>query len=100
MSMRTYTDNEWDTLPHTTLTGNTDWDPSILDNIIDDKDEWFDALSDIPSNLLEPLFDLQGNYRRRHAVHYVNIDSPELEHYLLPNAPYSYTICDGTTTSR
>ena len=59
--MRTYTGDEWDTFPHTTLTGNTDWGPSILDDMIDDKDEWFDALSDLPENVPEPLFDLQGN---------------------------------------
>lgn len=77
MSMRPYTEDERDTLPHIIITGDTDWDPSILDNMIDDDDEWFDTLTNFPDNVPEPLFDLQGNYRRQHAVHYVNVDSPE-----------------------
>lgn len=99
MSMQPYTDNDWDTLPHVILTGDTDWDPSIFDNIIDNDDEWFDALSDLPDNVPEPLFDLQGNYRRRHTVHYVNIDSPELQDGLLPSNPSLYTIHEIDTES-
>ena len=39
MSMRPYTDDEWDDLPHLVLTSDIDWDPSILDNTIDDNEE-------------------------------------------------------------
>ena len=34
--MHPYMDDEWDTLPHVILTSDDDWDPSILDNDIDD----------------------------------------------------------------
>ena len=37
MTMRPYTDNEWDNLPHLVLTSDTDRDPSVLDNTIDDE---------------------------------------------------------------
>ena len=31
LDIRPYTDSEWDTFPHVTMTSDVDWDPSILD---------------------------------------------------------------------
>lgn len=31
MSIRPYTDSEWETLPHVILTTDVEWDPAILD---------------------------------------------------------------------
>ena len=62
MSMRPYIDNEWDDLSHIVLTSDTDWNPSILDNTIDDNEEWLDALSNFPNDTPDSLFDLQENY--------------------------------------
>ena len=41
LSIRPYTDHEWDNLPHITLTADVDWDPSIFDNDLDDNEKWF-----------------------------------------------------------
>ena len=48
MSLRPYSDKEWDTLPHVTLTSEVEWDPSVLDLDIDDDKEWYDTISDDP----------------------------------------------------
>ena len=38
VKMRPYTDAEWDVLPHVILTGDIDWNPSVLDhNLADDE---------------------------------------------------------------
>ena len=50
VTMRPYTDTEWDSLPHVVMTSNMDWDPSIFDNNLDDDDEWFDAVSDLQND--------------------------------------------------
>jgi hypothetical protein len=42
-----YTDAEWDSLPHVVWTGDSDWDPTILDHRLDDDEHWFDAISDL-----------------------------------------------------
>ena len=97
-SMRLYIDNEWDDLPHIILTSDTDWNPSILDNTIDDNEEWFDALSDFPNDTPDSLFDLQGNYRHQHVVHYININSIELENGVLPNNPDCIEVYEGDIT--
>jgi hypothetical protein len=68
LRMVPYSDHEWDSLPHAILTGDQDWDPSVLDYVMDDNEHWFDALD-------EPLilpgdrdFDEYGQYRHRHIA--------------------------------
>ena len=36
-SIRPYTDDEWESLPHVVWTSDDEWDPSVLDNILSDK---------------------------------------------------------------
>lgn len=48
MTMRPYTNQEWDELPHVILTADTDWDPSILDCEQEENEEWFNAMEDLP----------------------------------------------------
>jgi len=43
-----FMDAEWDLLPHVILTGNADWDPSVLDVDLDEEEAWFDAIIDLP----------------------------------------------------
>jgi hypothetical protein len=38
MTMRPYTDREWDLLPHIILTSPDEWIPSVLDHDLDDVD--------------------------------------------------------------
>jgi len=72
LDMRPFTDEEWDELPHITITHEADWDPEVLNNELSDDQDWFDSLPDTP--LLFPLFDEQGMLRPRvlaqqHDVH-------------------------------
>ena len=67
-SMRPYTNKEWKTLPHVHWTQDKDWDPSVLDHSLGDRDEeWFDAMANIRELSNKHLFDEFGNYRRRTA---------------------------------
>jgi hypothetical protein len=79
VTMRPYTDHEWDSLPHVIWTGDTDWDPSVLDHTLDDDANWFDTISDLEAEPLTNLFDERGNYRKRVIVQNVNI--ADLEQY-------------------
>ncbi len=99
MTMRPYTDDEWDNLPHLILTGDNDWDPTILDHNIDDDETWFDAISDLPNDNVSPLFDHYGNYRHRHAVHFHNIHDSDLNNGILPNEAHLYKTFATDVTS-
>jgi hypothetical protein len=57
LDIRPYTDVEYESLPHVILTSNADWDPIVLDFDVDDKDNWYDAISNNVnhSELLMPL---------------------------------------------
>ena len=69
MTLRPYTDVEWDTLPHVILTGDNGWDPNILDKTIDDDNTWFDLLPDYPYESVLSLLELHVNYKQRYAIH-------------------------------
>jgi hypothetical protein len=62
VKMRPYTDQEWELLPHVVLTGDGDWNPSVLDHDLIDDEQWFDAVSDFPDALDGSPFDAEGNY--------------------------------------
>ena len=47
MNIRSYSDNEWNKLLHVILTLYDEWDPIILDYIIDDNDDWYNIISDV-----------------------------------------------------
>jgi hypothetical protein len=57
VKMRPYTDQEWEMLPHVVLTGDGDWNPSVLDHDLIDDELWFDAVSDFPDALDGSPFD-------------------------------------------
>ena len=89
--MRLYTDQEWEELPHVILTGDNEWDPSVLDyEIDDDDDKWFDAISDIKDTSIHRLFDERGNYKKRTIVNRTVVtdshlqEAAELAHHLVP----------------
>src|SRR5687767_4043023 len=63
VSIRPYTNKEWDKLSHVILTADVDWDPSILDHELEDGEEWFDTMQDIPEFDPDPLFDEVGDYK-------------------------------------
>ena len=79
MTICPYTDTEWDNLPHVILTADTDRDPAIIDHELEDGEEWFDTMQDLPDIEPDPLFDDVGDYKRLHHVTEVMIDSNILE---------------------
>ena len=60
--MRPFSNVEWNTLPHVIMTSNTEWDPSSLDNNID-EDEWFNAKLDYHEEQFFDTFDPRGEYK-------------------------------------
>ena len=46
------------------LTGDTDWDPSVLDCDYEDSNTWHNAVSNPLLALPDPHFDEFGNYRK------------------------------------
>ena len=45
-----YTNDEWDSLPLIILTGETDWDPSVLDHDPLEHENWADAICDLEAD--------------------------------------------------
>ena len=62
MSMRPFTDDEWERLPKVILTADVDWDPKVLDDEMEDDDEWFNTMSHLPDLSPDPLFDQFGEH--------------------------------------
>jgi hypothetical protein len=62
VKMRPYTDVEWETLPHVIWTGDTDWDPTVLDHTLDDDEAWYDAVKDLEDDPSTNLFEEYGQY--------------------------------------
>ena len=67
VTIRPFTDDEWNTLPHVIWTSDVEWDPSILDCNIQDEDTWYDAVSDLEGGLIHSPFDEFGRYSYRSA---------------------------------
>ena len=74
LSMRPYTDEEWDTLPHIILTSEADWDPTTLDRELDDDEDWYDALSEEPDYPLKGIFNRRGEYEKRTILYHDSLD--------------------------
>jgi hypothetical protein len=63
ITMRPYTDAEWDSLPHIILTSDVDWDPCVIDNDLDNTNDWFEEQSDDITDNINPAFDEYGDFR-------------------------------------
>jgi hypothetical protein len=73
--MHLYTDTEWDSLRHVVWTGDSDWDPTVLDHRLDNDEHWFDAISDLEAHPFTNLFDDLGNYCARVLVQNAVLDT-------------------------
>jgi hypothetical protein len=85
ITMRPYTDTEWDTLPQVILTPPEEWLLSVLDHELDDDNKWFDALSDLPPD--EPgqsIFDEYGELHNHLIVNENMVPSSDLEDHVIP----------------
>ncbi len=65
ITLRPFTNEEWDSLLHVILTGDTDWDPSMLDVDLDEQESWYDAITDLPPDKSPTTFDEFGDYNKR-----------------------------------
>ncbi len=68
ITLRPFMDAEWDSLLHVILTGNTNWDPSVLDVDLDEEEAWFDAITDLPQRKSPSTFNEFGDYNKRVVV--------------------------------
>jgi hypothetical protein len=91
VKMRPYTDEEWDSLPHVVLTGDGNWNPSVLDHNLTDNEQWYDAVSDFPdADAMDGSpFDAEGNYRNLHVFDLFITDSI-LDKHIIPDLPWLY----------
>ena len=78
MTIHRYTDAKQDDLPHVILTADTDWDPSVISHELEDREEWFDAMQDLPDIEPDLLFDNVRDYKHLHHVTEAMIDSNPL----------------------
>jgi hypothetical protein len=47
IKMQPNTAKEFKELPHVILTGGTPWNPTVLDNTISDKEDWYSNIKDL-----------------------------------------------------
>ena len=93
VSIRPFTDHEWDTLPHVVWTSDTDWDPTVLDCSIEEDETWYDAISDLEGGLIHSPFNEFGHYHyhsREAKLHFFDAGemlAPDLS-ASLPHSPH------------
>jgi hypothetical protein len=78
MKMVPYTDKEWKELPHVVLTNGAEWDPTVLDNTLSDKDDWYNIVKEPDDGFMDTPFDRFGKYKHREPTEAVNV-IPELD---------------------
>ena len=62
---RPFTDYKLDKLPHVFIRSDTNWDPTVYANNINDSTTLYDAAANEGTPLKNPNFDQTGNYRHR-----------------------------------
>src|SRR5687768_3791039 len=92
MTIRPFTDHEWDNLPHVVLTADVDWDPSILDFEQESIEKWYNAMEDLPALTPDPLFDEYGDYRNTVAISQVLMTDPLIERINISDLPHMFQI--------
>ena len=87
MTIRPYTDQEWETLPHVILTADLDWDPPILDHEQEENEEWFSAMEDLPDFTPYPFLDEYDNYKHTHIVTQAIMSDAIIEKAIITDLP-------------
>ena len=100
MSMRPYTDKEFEELPHVILTADVDWDPSILDYDLEEKEEWLNTLQDMPTITNDQLFDEFGDYRHTYEVTEAILSDSVIENSIITDLPMMYSIYEREVKPR
>jgi hypothetical protein len=76
-------------LPHVILTGDGDWNPSVLDHSLTDDKQWYDAVSDFSDAMDGSPFDAEGNCKYLHVFDLFITDSI-LDNHIIPDLPWLY----------
>jgi hypothetical protein len=87
VKMQLYTNQESDLLPHVILTGDGNWNPSVLDHSLTDYEQWYNAVSDFPDAMDGIPFDAEGNYRNLHDFDLFITDSIS-DNHIIPDLPW------------
>jgi len=90
ISLRPYKDKEWNDLPHVTITADMDWDSIVLDNEMEDNEEWVNSLKDLPILIPDPLFDKVGNYRNTMEISKALMAHKIVEEVIIKDIPSMY----------
>ena len=103
--LRPFTQHEWETLPHVTLTSPEDWDPTVLDS--DVPETWYDAQSQPPDSLMEGILTEEGSLKNDEtedddeyfdAEQYFSVDRKGISAYLSSLIPvelcHDYLLCE------
>jgi hypothetical protein len=53
IKMQPNTAKEYKELPHVILTRGTPWNPTVLDNVISDKEDWYNNIKDLHDGLIK-----------------------------------------------
>jgi hypothetical protein len=53
LKMQPPNDAEMNALPHVIFTGGDEWNPTILDHSLTDKEDWYNVIKDIEDGLLQ-----------------------------------------------
>ena len=61
------------------MTSDKHWDPKVMDNIISNKADWYDAISDIAHGIINSPFDEFGEYKYLEPLPNNTIQRNELE---------------------
>ena len=68
--------------------GDTDWDPTVLNQTISDKETWYDTVSDLEDLIIRSPFDEFGNFKDREMeLHFFDVG--EIAH--IHGEPYGIT---------
>jgi len=68
IQMEPNTAEEFDTLPHVILTQGGEWDPTVLDHILTDDDDWVSKVKREEDQEHDSPFDNRGEYKHREPV--------------------------------
>jgi hypothetical protein len=66
--MQPNTTKKYKELLHVILTGRTPWNPTVLDNVISDKEDWYNNIKDLHDELIKMPFDKYGNYHHQEPM--------------------------------
>jgi len=77
IQMEPNTAEEFETLPHVILTQGGEWDPTVLDHILTDDDDWVSKVKREDDQEYDSPFDNRGEYKHREPVRAgATVDNP------------------------